>query len=199
MRTDKYTSEKDLVNAAKAGDKNAFEVLLDKSNTSLQKLLAVKITDYNHREEVMQCVRVSAFMNIKSFRGESSFNTWIIRIALNQIYNYYRQRKKYSYVQLDESIDVVIPNETKTALKRVTDPVNIVILAEENKEVLDIITNLPIYFKYKLVFKLVYVYNHTTYEVADILGISHANVAVILARVRAILSDELIKRKILNK
>ena len=53
-------------------------------------------------EDMVQDVFVKAFSSLKSFRGTSSFYTWIYRIAINRTINFLKRRKKKQAVSLND-------------------------------------------------------------------------------------------------
>lgn len=58
--------------------------------------------------DAVQSAYLSAFRNLDSFRGESSFKTWITRIVTNQCLMRLRERARGHFVELDAAgIDAV--------------------------------------------------------------------------------------------
>lgn len=53
-------------------------------------------------EDAVQTAYCAAFRNLKQFRGESSFNTWITRIVVNSCLIQLRQRRAKRQVALDD-------------------------------------------------------------------------------------------------
>jgi len=78
-------SEKDLVKKARAGDFEAFNDLV-KTHADRIYRLALKVTkNKEDAEDVVQNTFLKAVDKIESFRGDSSFGTWVYSIALNEI------------------------------------------------------------------------------------------------------------------
>lgn len=80
--------ERQLVDRARAGDHTAFEALV---TTHLPHVWAVVWRVVRHREDaedVVQEVFLTAHRGIGRFRGESSFGTWLHRIALTRALNH---------------------------------------------------------------------------------------------------------------
>ncbi|MBQ9656619.1 MAG: sigma-70 family RNA polymerase sigma factor [Prevotella sp.] len=59
------------------------------------------LPDRREAEEVAQDAFVKAFQQLSSFRGESSFLTWVQRIAYHEAVDHLRQRRPYM-VDIDE-------------------------------------------------------------------------------------------------
>jgi RNA polymerase sigma-70 factor, ECF subfamily len=73
-----------LVDAARRRDPEAFKDLVTRYGPRIFRL-AQKITrNREDAEEVSQDSFVQAFLHMDTFRGDSSFNTWLTRIAVNQ-------------------------------------------------------------------------------------------------------------------
>lgn len=73
----------DLVKSAQAGDSRAFEALMKRYKTRLVRYLTPLLRDVNDSEDVVQETFIKVFMALNSFRGESSFATWLFRIGIN--------------------------------------------------------------------------------------------------------------------
>jgi RNA polymerase sigma-70 factor (ECF subfamily) len=78
------------------GETDAFETLVRRHEKNIFNLLYRWLGDYHEAGDVAQEVFISAYRAIKSFRGESSFSTWLYRIAINQAKN---RRKSLSTAQ----------------------------------------------------------------------------------------------------
>jgi RNA polymerase sigma-70 factor (ECF subfamily) len=80
--------DRQLVIRAQRGDKRAFELLVEKYQRKLARLLARLIRDPSEVEDVAQEAFVKAYRALPSFRGDSAFYTWLYRIGINTAKNY---------------------------------------------------------------------------------------------------------------
>ncbi|WP_286033572.1 RNA polymerase sigma factor [Fusobacterium necrogenes] len=55
-------------------------------------------------EDISQEVFMSVYRNLKSFRSESNIYTWIYKIAINKIYDFFRKRK----IELDINEEILM-------------------------------------------------------------------------------------------
>ena len=72
---------------AASGDRLAFERLYRKHATRIFSLCARMVADRTRAEELTQDVFVRAWEKLHLFRGESSFATWLHRLAVNVVLN----------------------------------------------------------------------------------------------------------------
>ena len=77
-------TEASLLARAKAGDSAAFELLSGRYADRLFMLLLRLLGDRGEAEDVAQEVMLRAWRAIASFRGNSSYFTWLYRIAVNE-------------------------------------------------------------------------------------------------------------------
>jgi RNA polymerase sigma-70 factor, ECF subfamily len=96
----------ELVRLAQSGDFRAFEALVVK----YQRRVARHVTRYVKRpddvEDVVQEAMLKAYRGLPSFRGDSSFYTWLYRIAMNAAINFVKRTPKNVVLKDDLS-----PNE----------------------------------------------------------------------------------------
>ena len=77
-----------LVERAQRGDKRAFELLVEKYQRKLGRLLGRFIRDPAEVEDVTQEAFIKAYRALPAFRGDSAFYTWLYRIGINTAKNY---------------------------------------------------------------------------------------------------------------
>lgn len=82
-----------LVASTQKGDLDAFELLVRKHQKRMLNIALRLIDDYEEACEVVQDAFVSAHKNIKAFRGDSKFTTWLTAITVNLSKNRLRQVK----------------------------------------------------------------------------------------------------------
>src|SRR5580700_8276575 len=73
-----------LVDAARRCDPEAFKELMRKYGPRVFRI-AIKITrNHEDAEEVSQDSFARAFLHLDTFRGDSRFYSWLVRIAINR-------------------------------------------------------------------------------------------------------------------
>jgi len=77
-------SDAPLVDAARKCEPEAFKELMTKYGARVFRI-AIRITrNHEDAEEVSQDAFARAFLHMDTFRGDSGFYTWLVRIAINQ-------------------------------------------------------------------------------------------------------------------
>ncbi len=79
------------VDRALAGDKLAFDALVTEHRDAITRLCQRYVHRFEDAEDVTQRVFLNAFEKLADFRRESTFRTWIHRIAVNLALNHVRQ------------------------------------------------------------------------------------------------------------
>lgn len=80
--------DQELVLRAQRGDKQAFNLLVEKYQRKLARLLSRFIRDPAEVEDVTQEAFIKAYRALPAFRGDSAFYTWLYRIGINTAKNY---------------------------------------------------------------------------------------------------------------
>jgi RNA polymerase sigma-70 factor (ECF subfamily) len=81
------TPDADLVSAFKSGNTLAFDRLVLRHKDRIFNLCYRFLGDHHEANDTAQEIFIKAYSNLKSFRGESSFLTWLYLIAANRCKN----------------------------------------------------------------------------------------------------------------
>lgn len=73
--------ERELVEAARSGDRGAVDALLEQYEPSIYRFGLRMCGDEDAAREVLQETMLAAFRNLPTFRGEASLSTWLFQIA----------------------------------------------------------------------------------------------------------------------
>lgn len=113
--------ETELVRLARAGDGDAFRVIMQRGNQRLFRVARGVVRDDAEAEDVLQEAYVRAFTAIGGFRGEAGIMTWLTRIVLNEARGRLRRRRpmvaldQLEAAQMDGSRVIPFPNAFGTA------------------------------------------------------------------------------------
>lgn len=102
MVSSKNDEDRELVKRCQAGDKKAFEGLVIKYQRRIFNLCYRMLLNRKKAEEAAQESFMRAYKNIKKFRGESAFSTWLYRIALNYCIDILRDKERRGEIFFDE-------------------------------------------------------------------------------------------------
>ena len=80
--------DQELVNRVQRGDKHAYDLLVQKYQYKVIKLVSRYIHDQDEALDVTQEAFIKAYRALPRFRGDSAFYTWLYRIATNTAKNY---------------------------------------------------------------------------------------------------------------
>lgn len=185
-----------LVQRALAGDLDSFEALANRYEQRVYSLAFRMLQHQQDAEDVTQQSLLSAMENLKGFRGEASFSTWLLRIAAHAALKVIRKRKGLNTVSLQEATEShddyeCVPHPEYIADWRYS-PEQLV-HSNEVRELLDsALAELD--EKYRVVFLLRDVEGMSVKETADALGLNETNVRVRLLRARLQLRELLTSR-----
>ena len=132
-------SEKSLINLVKKGDKKAYEVLVLQYQDRLVFSVYKFLKDYELAQDIAQEAFVKAFKNIEKFRGDSSFYTWIYRIAINTAKNFLSSKSRNSEIYDDEIMELKLSESAVTS----ENPENILEAEELRSMMMEAIQGLP--------------------------------------------------------
>ena len=90
MDSEQKTREEALLTAFRSGDTAAFDGLIELYSAKLYKVAYALLGSRQDAEEVVQDTFLRAYRALGAFRGESSLETWLHRIALNLARNKYQ-------------------------------------------------------------------------------------------------------------
>ncbi len=102
-----------LVSQAMAGNMPAVEKLILKYQDRIYNTILKLCGNEADAAELAQDSFVKAIQSLKNFRAQSSFYTWLFRIAVNHTLNFCRKNSRVNFESLQGEID----NETGSQLK----------------------------------------------------------------------------------
>ena len=104
MKKNSNDSDSLLIEKAKEGNEGAFNFLMNKYYPRVYASLFSFTKSKEDSEDLTQQTFVKVWQQIKSFRGDSAFFTWVYRIAINLAKNYVAS-SGYKKQKVNNSID----------------------------------------------------------------------------------------------
>lgn len=156
------------------GKTEQYEYFLDRYGQQVFVLVDRIVSCQEDAEELTQDVFLKAFQQLSSFKAESSFSTWIYRIATNIAISAVR-KKRNDVLRLDDSVfanlsdtqvDAALEDESEEQMERLQQAMN-QLEADE-----------------RALITLYYLEEKPLVEVAFILGLTEGNAKVKLHRIR---------------
>jgi RNA polymerase sigma-70 factor (ECF subfamily) len=177
-----------LVREAQQGDTRAFDELVVRYRDKVYRLAYKILRNEDDAAEALQDAFTSAFRGLKNFKAESTFSTWLYRVATNASLMKYRKRRD-DHLSLEQSQSpqrdaepMAIPDWSQQPLEELLD--------SETREVMEEgLRRLP--EDLRTVFILRDEEGHSNAEVAQMLDLSVAAVKSRLHRARIALRDRL--------
>jgi RNA polymerase sigma-70 factor (ECF subfamily) len=123
------------------GDKSAFQVLVKRHKEKVRNIIYMTMNNNAMVDDIAQDVFITIYKNLKHFRFESLFTTWLYRITVNKCKDYIRRmnvRKIFS--PLDDGFNV---SEHQTPVEN----------RDVSKIVMEAISKLPVKLKMPLILK----------------------------------------------
>ena len=166
--------EAHIIKEILSGKTEHYEYVLDCYSQQVFVLVDRIVSCQEEAEELTQDVFLKAFQQLSSFKAESSFSTWIYRIATNTALSAIRKRKN-EVIRLDDSVfanlsdtqvDEALEDDSEEQLQRLQ-------RAMEQLEADE-----------RALITLYYMEEKPLAEVAFIMGLTEANVKVKLHRIR---------------
>jgi RNA polymerase sigma-70 factor, ECF subfamily len=174
-----------LLEAARGGDRGAFEELVRRTYTETY-TLAVRLTGNDEdARDVVQEAYLRAWRGLGKFRGEAQFSTWLYRITANTAYSHVNRRRRHRAVPLSD-LGTEIADQGAT-------PESTAESAALSSRLTAAVGQLPPKLRAVMVLKDVYGMPHE--EIAEQLGISETAAKVRLHRARKQLRDHLYEER----
>ena len=179
-----------LVRATLDGDAEAFQILVERYQTRLFALVRHYTKSPVEIEDVVQDTFLKAYARLESFQQQSSFYTWVYRIAVNTILDFLKRRGR-SPVQTVEDPELVAGGPSDHGPRTVRPEARL-----EQAEIVEVthavLAEIPEIFRTVLVLRE---FEGQAYQdIADTLGISIGTVESRLFRARARFKQKLAQR-----
>ena len=185
-------TEQELVAQARRGDESAFEALVTENEKRIYNLCRRLTGNQEDAAELTQEAFLNAWRGLGRFQGESSFSTWLYRLATNACIDFLRKEKRRQSLSMTVSLDdeeearqVELPDERyapEGALER----------AEARRAVAEGLERLTLEHRQVLVMREIHGLSYA--EIGQVLGLEEGTVKSRIARARGALRKVLTER-----
>jgi len=150
--------DRDAVAASQRGEREAFDRLVQRYQRDVYRLCYRYVNNHHDASDMAQEVFLKAYRAIGSFRGDSSFSTWLYRIAVNTCLNFRAARRPIA-----EELPDALPDRRASAAERLERD-------EQARRVREAVSSLPEKQRATVILKIYHDLTHE--EVAAIVGAS---------------------------
>ncbi len=186
---DNIPPSEDLMARIAQGDNEAFEILVNRHQTSILNLIYRFIGDRTYAKDLAQEVFIRVWRAAKAYKPEAKFTTWIYRITKNLCFNELkssRRKKWFSFHQSDDQSGETIEDRLSDAAPSAED---LLLEKERSRQISEALQSLPDNQRMALILKR---YDDLSYqEIAQILGCSVSAVESLLVRAKRSLQEKL--------
>ena len=176
------TSEEELINLCRKGDRSAQKTLYEKYSSKMYGVSLRYVRNEAEAEDITITSFVKVFSKLDQFKSEGSFEGWIRRIVVNESLGYIRKNNNM-YLEVDIEYADREPNYDSLGTRL------------EAEDLLKLVQQLPV--GYRTVFNLYAIEGYSHQEIADQLGISENTSKSQLSRARALLQKQLLNSEAL--
>jgi len=181
-------NDEQLVRRAQAGDNRAFDELVRRYQDKVYRLCFRILRHEEDAAEALQDAFLSAFRGLARFKAESTFSTWLYRIATNASLMKYRKRRD-GHISFEQSQSGDEDAEPLQVPDWSAQPLQDLLDAETRQVMEEGVQRLP--EELRTVFVLRDIEELSNGQVAEILGLTVAAVKSRLHRARIALRDRL--------
>ena len=175
----------------KAGDKTAFNSLLDKYGKPIINYIYRFTGSKEDAEDLAQDTFIKVYNAAPNYTASAKFTTWLYRIASNISIDYLRRRKASGNpTSLDEEFETGDGKfKEQIADKNISNALETAEKAEKDMEIQKVLLSLPENQRAAIVLKI---YEEKSYaEIAAIIGVSVPSVESLIFRARQTLKDRI--------
>ncbi len=98
------SDELQLIEDFKKGNEQAFNLLVHRYKEKVYWIVRRLLPDHDEADDVTQNVFIKVYQSLSSFKGDSSFYTWVYRIAVNLSLNEIRRKKLRKTFSMDDEL-----------------------------------------------------------------------------------------------
>jgi RNA polymerase sigma-70 factor (ECF subfamily) len=182
-------SSEDLMTRIAKGEENAFEILVNRHQTSILNLIYRFIGDRTQAKDLAQEVFLRVWQSARSYEPKAKFTTWIYRITANLCLNELksaRRRKLFQFLRFGGDQENTIEGALVDASPS---PEDLLLSREQSRRISDALQSLPENQRMALILKR---YDDLSYEeIARILNCSVSAIESLLVRAKRSLQEKL--------
>jgi RNA polymerase sigma factor (sigma-70 family) len=171
------------VQLAVKGDEKAYAELSNKYQKPLYFHIRKMIRETDYVEDLVQDIFMKAFKNLKNYKNDYAFSTWLYRIATNHTIDYLRKKKLHTFsINTDSSDEDQAPIQLEDEDSHTDEPM---IRRQRKNKVHEAIDQLP--EKYRLIILKRHIEEKSYQEISEEMDIPLGTVKAHIFRARELL------------
>ena len=185
------TPSEELVARVAEGDEYAFQILVNRHQTSVLNLIYRFLGDRLKSEDLAQETFLQVWRSAKTYQRKSKFTTWLYRICANLYLNEIKSARRKKWLQFFKNNPDSKQSENEDLLDESPNPEDLLLARERNQQITNALQSLPENQRIALILKR---YDNFSYEeISRVLGCSIAAVESLLVRAKRTLQKKLKK------
>ncbi len=185
IKSDSTENTAVVIKNINSGRRDDFKLIVEKYQRLVSHIVFRMVNDTSDREDLSQEIFLKVYKNLKSFRFESRFSTWIAKIAYNECINHIKKKRM-----------ILFSDQKEGVLNRVVDknilPDEAIEKLENREIVLREINRLDV--RYRVILTLYHIHGMRYREIGDVMNLPQGTVKSYLFRARRELKEALIER-----
>jgi RNA polymerase sigma-70 factor (ECF subfamily) len=192
---DNQTPSEELAVRVGEGDAYAFQILVNRHQTSILNLIYRFMGDRLKSEDLAQETFLQVWRSAKTYQRKSKFTTWLYRICGNLCLNEIKSARRKKWLQFFKNTPDSKQTENESLLDESPNPEDLLLARERNQQITNALQSLPENQRIALILKR---YDNFSYEeISRVLGCSIPAVESLLVRAKRTLQKK--TGKILKK
>ena len=188
---DNQTPSEELVARVAEGDEYAFQILVNRHQTSVLNLIYRFMGDRLKSEDLAQETFLQVWRSAKTYQRKSKFTTWLYRICANLCLNEIKSARRKKWLQFFKNTPDSKQPENEDLLDESPNPEDLLLARERNQQITNALQSLPENQRIALILKR---YDDLSYkEISRVLGCSIPAVESLLVRAKRTLQKKLKK------
>ena len=172
-------SDRELLESWRAGDRSSGSELFERYYDVAARFFANKVSS-EHRQELIQRTFLACVEARDRFRGDSKFSTYLLGIALRQVYKHYDRKRRHAKHFDYQTVSVAALDPS---------PSKIIAAHDEQRLLLQALRSIPL--DYQVILELVYWEGMTAAGAAEVLGLPLGTAKTRIRRGRQLIEREL--------
>jgi RNA polymerase sigma-70 factor (ECF subfamily) len=183
-------TDSEIIKQIHQGDRNQYRVLVERYQSMVFRTCMGFLHNKDDADDLTQEIFIQAYQSLTTFKGESSFSSWIYRIAVNASLNKVRKTSKSFLLQrLDAIFSSEKSKEYNLSVSETENPENILITNEHREWIQKALNSLPENQRTAIVLSK---YDDLPQkEIAEIMNTTEGAVEALIQRAKANLREKL--------